>query len=516
MKFSTIGIWLIPFTWWLSLSVNPITGKAQSRKPARTQIKTTPPKLVANALPFTLDFKEVTYAGAKPLPRLQSYAVATSKAGEWIIVGGRRQGLHTFESAPATNFVRDSANNFLFVINPVSGQQWSFDVRKLPANLSAPLQATNSQQYYDLANDQLYLVGGYGWKADKSNMTTFNTIIRFKVDDMVAAIKSAQSPARIAALMEFGQDDRFAVTGGELLQLNSAFYLVFGQNFIGQYRAFGGSDFQQTYTEEVRIFTLLPNSLTINSYGATTTTNSDHPFHRRDGNTVADIDPTTGQPRIAVYGGVFRPGIIGAYTYPVYINGPGTPVIVPTANQKFSQYNCPVISVYDSGPTKSVYHTFFGGIGHYYYSQTASQKMVYDSATLEHRNDGFPFVADISTFIQSAGGIYKEFILPAPIPGNRLVGSSVPFLLNQTMITKGYVFDNGVINLAKIPRNTRLLVGYVYGGIEAQNPLPRQPNTGTFVSNSVFQVYLTYKPSAAIPASQAHESTKDEGNLNRN
>jgi hypothetical protein len=297
--------------------------------------------------------------------------------------------------------------------------------------------------------------------------------------------------------------------------MNSNFYLVFGQNFVGQYRAFGGSDFQQTYTEEVRIFTLVPNTLKINSYGATTTTNSDHPFHRRDGNTIADIDPATGKPRIAAFGGVFRPGIIGAYTYPVYINGPGNPVIVPTANQKFSQYNCPVISVYDSGPTKSVYHTFFGGIGHYYYSQTASQKMVYDSATMQHRNDGFPFVADITTFLQSAGGTYKEFILPSPTPGNRLIGSSVPFLLSQAMIAKGYVFDNDVINLAKISPNTRLLVGYIYGGVEAKNPLPSVPNTGTFVSNSVFEVYLTYNPSAAIPASQGHESTKDDGRLNR-
>lgn len=482
---------------------------------APPQTRVTPVNAVANALPFTLEFVEKKYGSTRPLPGLQSYVAAPSKGGDWLFVGGRRQGLHTFEPAPVKNFIPDSANNLLLVINPTNGQQWSFDVNKLPPALSAPLQAANQQSWYDRATRQLYIVGGYGWKADKTDMITFNTILRFKVDDLVAAIKTAQPPTRIATLIEVATDDRLAVTGGELFQMNSTFYLVFGQKFTGQYRAFGGSDFEQTYTEEVRNFRLMPNQLKILSYGATTNTEPDRPFHRRDGNIIHDINPTTGKPRIAAFGGVFKPGIIGAYTYPIYIDGPGTPTVDRTGNQKFSQYGCPVISVYDGGATRSVYHTFFGGIGHYYYAQTPTQKAVYDSATQQGRNDGMPFVADVTTFLQSANGTYKEFIHPNPIPGNRLAGSSVPFLLNQAMVAKGYTYENGVINLARIPKQVRLLIGYIYGGVEARNPLPSRPNSGTSGSSSVFGVYLTYKPSAAIPANQGHQSVTNAAHLSR-
>jgi hypothetical protein len=480
-----------------------------------TPTRTLPANAVDSVLPYTLEFRAKNYAGKPQLPKLQSYVIATSSTGLWLVTGGRRQGLHTFMPAPVTNFVKDSANNYMFVIDPVSGDYWSFNVNQLKPELSAPLQSTNQQSYFDASTGQLYIVGGYGWKADGSNMITFGTIMRLKVDDMVNAIKSGATPAQITNLFEVDQDDRFAVTGGELFNMNGNFYLVFGQKFTGQYRAFGGSDFQQHYTEEVRVFNLVPNTLKINSYGATTNTESDHPFHRRDGNTIDDIDPVSGQQRITGLGGVFQPGIIGAYTYPVYISSPAAPVLQRNANQKFSQYECPVISVYDSAVTKSVYHTFFGGIGHWYYCQTDTQKSVYDLATAQGRNDGFPFVEDVSTFLQSADGSYKEFIHINPIPGNRLLGASIPFILSPAMIQQGLVYGNGVIKLGKIQQGARLLIGYIYGGIEAQNPLPLQPNTGTFVSNTVFEVYLTYSPSAAIPADRGHESTKNDVNLHR-
>jgi hypothetical protein len=474
-----------------------------------------PANAIKDALPYTLEFVEKTYPGKKPLPCLQSYLSAVASDGSWLVMAGRRQGLHTFKSAPAKNFVPDSSNNYMFVINPQTGDLVSFDVNTLSPALSAPLQATNLQSYFDEATGKLYIVGGYGWKADKSDMVTFNTIMGFKVDDMVAAIKSGASVSQITALFEISQDDRFAVTGGELFKMGGNFYLVFGQRFDGQYRAFGGSDFTQKYTEEVRVFNLVPNSLKINSYGATTNTESDHPFHRRDGNTIEDIDPVTGKPRITAFGGVFQPGVIGAYTYPIYINSPSAPILDRKANQKFSQYECPVISVYDSANTHSVYRTFFGGIGHYYYYQTPAHKAAYDTVTKEGRNDGFPFVEDISTFLESADGTYKEFIHIDPLPGNRLIGAATSFILNPLLAKQGMVYSNGVIKLAAIPAKTRLLIGYIYGGIEAQNPLPLEPNTGTFVSNSVFEVYLNYVPSAAIPASEGHESTKSEANINR-
>ncbi len=492
-------------------SANSVSNEAESAE----NLDSLPPDAIRNALPYTLEFVEKTYSGKKPLPCLQSYVSAVASDGSWLVIAGRKQGLHTFKGAPAKNFLPDSSNHYMFVINPQTGDFVSFDVNTLNATLSAPLQATNLQSYFDESTGQLYIVGGYGWKADKSNMMTFTTIMRFKVDDMVAAIKSGAPASQITALIEVSQDDRFAVTGGELFKMGGNFYLVFGQRFDGQYRAFGGSDFSQKYTEEVRVFNLVPNSLKISSYGATTNTEADRPFHRRDGNTIDDIDPVTGQLRITALGGVFQPGIIGAYTYPIYINSPSAPTLDRNANQKFSQYECPVISVYDSVQTHSIYHTFFGGIGHYYYYQTPSQKAAYDTVTKQGRNDGFPFVEDISTFLESADGTYKEFIHINPVPGNRLLGAATSFILNPLLAKQGMVYSNGVIKLGTIPKKKRLLIGYIYGGMEAQNPLPLAPNTGTFVSNSVFEVYLNYVSSPAIPASKGHESTTSDANIGR-
>ena len=470
---------------------------------------------VAGALPFKMEFREMAYNTATQLPRLQSYAIAVTKNGNWIISNGRRQGLHTFKPAPAKNFIPDSSNNFLFLINPTTGSVGSFDVNQLPPSLSAPLKSTNPQFYYDRATDQLYLMGGYGWKADKSDMVTFNTLLRYNVSAMEEALQSNPTPQQIASLFEVASDDRYAVTGGILTKLNNTFYLVFGQNFMGQYRAFGGTDFKQTYTEEIRAFTLKPNTLQILSYGPIRSSDPDRPFHRRDGNIVEDVDPATGQMRIASFGGVFLPGVIGAYTYPVFIANAGTPLVVKTANQKFSQYECPVISLYDSSANSTVYHTFFGGISHHFYHQTDSQSKVYNLVTQEGRNDGFPFVADVSTFQQSADGTYKEFIHVDPTPNNRLVGSSVVFIPHSSIFSNGYAFPNGVLKMKNMPKDRPVLVGYVYGGVEAQNPLPLAPNTGTGVSNSVFGVYVTITPTAAIPADKAHESTKNDANLNR-
>lgn len=480
---------------------------------------TIPSNVEANALPYHLEFVAQNYTGKPLLPCLQSYVCAMTKDGYLLVIGGRRQGLHTFEGYPANNFIADSSNNFIYVINPVTGDFWSLNVDSLSPDLSAPLQSTNQEFYHDRLTDQCYLIGGYGWNAAKTNMLTFNTIIRFKLEVLVALIKANQPAKKITNYIEIAHDDRLAVTGGSLFNLNSRFYLVFGQNFTGQYRAFGGSDFKQKYTQEVKVFTLDPRSLKILSYGATTNSDPDKPFHRRDGNIIDGMDPGTGRPRIAAFGGIFKDGAIASYTYPVYITSPATPALNRNLEQKFSQYNCPVISVYDSSSnesTRSMYHTFFGGIGHYYYFQTPSQKAAYDTVSNEGRNDGFPFVEDISTLKLSGDGSWKEFIDSTPIPGNRLLGTSCSFILNPKLITQGIAYDNGIINLAALSPNQKIPIGYIYGGIEAQNPLPLVPNTGTIVSNTVFMVYLTRTPTGAIPAKYGHESKKKAASLLRN
>lgn len=476
---------------------------------------TADPAVVPEALPFTLEFLPKTFSAA--MPTLQSYTIATTKQNLWLLVGGRTQGLHTFQET-ADNFPPMSANSNMWVIDPSDGQLWQFDVNKLPPEKAAPLQATNQQSYHDLATDQLYIIGGYGWKADQSDMITFNTIMRFPVAEMVAALQAdPQDVERINALIEIASDDRFAVTGGELAKLGDQFYLTYGQKFMGQYRAFSGggaAPFTQEYTQEIRAFTLLPGTLEINAYGPLTNGDPDQPFHRRDGNVVEDIDPNLQEPRLSAYGGVFKPGQIAAYTEPIYLTADGIALVDRSVQQLFSQYECPVIPIFDDA-SQVIYNTFFGGISGTYYFQTPAQQQAYEQVTQQGRNDGFPFIADITVLAQDSDGQYTQYILPQPIPGNQLLGTSVPFILNPALEGTNTVYENGTIRLSSLQPGQRILIGYIYGGILAQNPLPLQPNSGTSASNSMFEVYLTSAPSGAIPGSQGKPAVASDANLQR-
>ena len=177
----------------------------------------------------------------------------------------------------------------------------------------------------------------------------------------------------------------------------------------------------------------------------------------------------------------------------------------------FSQYECPIISIYDPGQQNdaTTYHTFFGGISHHYYWQTSDQKEAYEEVTAQGRNDGLPYVADITTMSQDDINTYKQFIHTSPIPGNKLLGTSIQFIVDPTLITNEIAFENGVINLSKIETGSSLVIGYIYGGILAEEPLPLKPNSGTYATNTFFQVQLKKTPSDGIPASEAKEAVKN-------
>jgi hypothetical protein len=142
----------------------------------------------------------------------------------------------------------------------------------------------------------------------------------------IVAGEAATKTAAIKKLIEAGKDDRFAFTGGGLHKLGNNFYLSLGNNFQGQYRVFDPGTpkdavkFTQKYTEQIRVFTLKPNSLDILAYGPLTSGDDpSRPLYRRDGVIKADIDPKSGTPRIAAFGGVFKPGTTAGYTNPIYI-----------------------------------------------------------------------------------------------------------------------------------------------------------------------------------------------------
>lgn len=176
-----------------------------------------------------------------------------------MVLGGLRQGLHTFKPAPEYNFIRDNSNNYIFVLDIDEGNQWSFDVNQLKSELSAPLQVNNQQFHYHRESGILHIIGGYMWKADQSDMKTFGTLITANAEKFIQAVKSGMAISEIESLFEYLQDDRLAVTIEDLLVLNNNFYLVMGQWVDGQNGALGRTDFTQEYTEEIRVFSLNPN-----------------------------------------------------------------------------------------------------------------------------------------------------------------------------------------------------------------------------------------------------------------
>lgn len=482
--------------------------------PLSARLSVAQDSLVPNAVPFTIEFVPADSTG---LPALQSYSLAAIRDDQWLIVGGRhRQGLHTFEPAPAQNFPDTLTNYFMWVIDPTAPSAAQLDLRLLPTDLGVPLMSSNQAHYYDRSDSTLYVAGGYGWNQDASDMRTFSTFYRIpapEVAEVVVSGLSAQQKAdSVAGLIDMMQDSLFRVTGGELARIDAWFYLVFGQVFDGQYRPFSTGDFVQEYTEEIRFFQLFPDSFAILSSSVDSRKGQPGaPFHRRDLSVVDDVDPTTGGMRVTAFGGVFPPGFLGGYAQPVYIRAPNDIRIEPdtvAGAQRFSQYTTPVVVAYDPA-NRAVHRTFFGGIGHYFFFQTHAQDSVYRYAASQNRDDGLPWVADITVFSETAqagpdGSRFSQYILPEPIPDTLLLGATVDFIGNPSLISDGAAMTNGVLRLDRI--TGRRQVGWVYGGVQAQYPLPYIPNTGTWATAKLWRVFLSPTPSPGVPARLGHQA----------
>ncbi len=498
------------------------------------------PAPIPAAMPYTLTFAPQSFPGQALLPAMQNYVEAGSN-GRWLVVGGRVQGLHMFQTTPARNFPPASANRSLVVIEPASGKSWSLPLAGFPANIADPLAATGLQGCHDPGEGMFYVAGGYGLDSTTQKMITFPNLIRIPLGPTIGVItdpslSDAAKVAKLAPTFTAITNDAFAVTGGGLKKVQNRLYLIFGQKFTGDYYAFS-SGINQVYTESVRQINLKLDPLTfLSSSDSPKPADPSHPYHRRDGSVVDTIDPDTGRPLFAAFGGVFQVGSTLGYGQPILIDdnqGAPTVTINAAVEQLFSQYECPVVSVYD--PTgQAMYHSFFGGISHTYYAQTPTQQAIYELIIGQNRADGVPFIADISTLALMAGGKSAQFlhldpIAMTPIPQGvidgyfgklspqdrqkyqvtttNLIGASVDFWADPSLVASGKMTANGVIRLDAFQPGESAVVGYVFGGIAAVFPYALIPSHGTYASNTLFAVTLTKTPSAAWPASVGKTAT---------
>lgn len=396
------------------------------------------------------------------LPGLHSYAYGTHQ-GKWLIVGGRRDGIHARQ--PFNAFPSSHNNTSLYVIDPVQQQFWSTTISGLATPLAEQLQSSNINFYQH--GDTLVLVGGYAFSASSNDHKTFDGLITIVVSSTIQAIINSQP---VSGFIKRIADPQFAVTGAQMGYLNGEFILVGGHRFDGRYNPMGNPTYTQTYTNQIRKF-LVNNSGALPQVSfLSPLTNALH-LHRRDYNLLPQIFPG-GAFGYTISSGVFQTSVNLPFLYPVDINTSGiTPVT--SFSQYLSNYHSAKAFVYDS--VADIMHSlFFGGMSQY---SMSNGQLVQDN--------NVPFVKTISRLSRNGLGVLQEFQHTEEMPG--LKGSSAEFIPNPALPYKAH----DIVHLSRISTDT-LLLGHIYGGIQSPsaNPFTNNITSTTTADTTVYQVWL--------------------------
>jgi hypothetical protein len=396
------------------------------------------------------------------LPGLHSYAVA-QHTGKWLIIGGRTDGLHARQ--PFNSFKSTENNTTIYVVDVASKKTWSASVSNLEEPIREQLQSTNMNFYQD--GDMLYTIGGYAYAQSKGEHITFPYLTAIHVPSVINAIINQKT---FSQFIQQIKDENFAVTGGQLGKIGDTFYLVGGHRFDGRYNPMGHPTFRQTYTNQIRKFKITNSkTLRISNYNAIT--DNEH-LHRRDFNLLAQIFPD-GTQGYTISSGVFQHDADLPFLYPVDITANGyTPI--KNFNQYLSNYHSAKVGLYDKAANQM--HTiFFGGISQHRYED---KKLITDNLV--------PFTKTISLLTRYANGTLKEFELPVEMPG--LKGAGAEFIVNHALPR----YASEIVKLNDTKQST-ILLGYIYGGIESPslNPFSRNQTNLTKADYTVYEVKLT-------------------------
>ncbi len=419
---------------------------------------------------YTLELEESTFPN---IPGIHSFVVGTSN-GQWLIIGGRTDGLHRRQ--PWASFWEEDNNHMLYVIDPVAKQVWSSALNSLHVSLFEQLQSTN-MQFFQRGNT-LYVIGGYGYSTTADDHITYPNLTSIKVDQTIEAIKAGESPD---AFFQQIESENFRVAGGQLGYLDDRFYLVGGQKFMGRYNPHGpdhGPGFIQEYTNQIRSFEILDDgqSLGIANYQAITDTAE---LHRRDYNMVPQVFPN-GTKGFTIFSGVFQYAADIPWLNTVNVSSNGYEV-VPGFEQLLNQYHSAHLPAFAA--SKNDMHTvFFGGIAQFFFN---------DQGVLME-DQSIPFVNTISRVSRNAQGEMSEAKI-GEMPD--LLGAGAEFI----PITDDTLYDSGILQLDKLSQD-RTLVGYVFGGIKstAANIFFVNDGTQSAASNKIYAIYLNKAQSTGI------------------
>jgi hypothetical protein len=411
---------------------------------------------IGQQVPFQV---EIDVVNATAVPPVHSFAFA-QYGSKWLIVGGRTNGLHGFSTND--NFDVMFANEYIVVVDTTTWNYSTAGIMSLPMNIKDPLRSTNMQ--YSVIGDYLYIAGGFGWDSTLNRYDTYNTLTAIRIDSMINAVENAQA---IAPHIRQVTDPELQITGGEMMTIGDTTYLIFGHYFRGRYSETPGPTFVQVYSEEVKKFVITDDgtNLTVAYQGSIIDTNH---FHRRDLNVGATVD-INGNQSWAAYSGVFRKDADLPYLSPIQYNTNGTYTVDTSFDQNLNNYTCPLLPIFDS-VQGTMYTVFFGGCSLYDYDPGTGNQ-TYDSLV--------PFVHDMSVMVHAVNGQWSQVPLQLQFPS--WLGSNMKFVPLDTVP----MYDNDVIRLRDV--QSRILVGYLYGGIQGTGPND-QPS---MANDTIFRVYLT-------------------------
>lgn len=397
------------------------------------------------------------------LPGLHSYAYGQAN-GKWLVIGGRLDGLHARQ--PFNAFPETSNNTDLYVIDVETRQYWSAPLSSLLTSIQEQLQSTNMNFFQN--EDTLYIVGGYAFSNTANDHITFPYLTTVQVSGVIDAIVNNTG---FTSYFKQTTDQAFAITGGHLAMLSDTFYLVGGHRFDGRYNPMGHATYAQTYSNQIRKFTINNSSSTIQHQYIDSITDPVH-LHRRDYNLMPQVFPD-GTEGYTISSGVFQINADLPFLYPVDITTAGH---TPRTNfeQYLSNYHSAAAALHDSSEN-SMHSLFFGGMSRYYY---ANDSLIQD--------DQVPFVRTISRVTRSADGTLTEYQLPIEMPG--LKGASAEFIMNKDLSHT----SNEVIKLNDLNGDTTI-IGHIYGGIlsSSLNPFSsNQTSTQTSSDNNIYAVKL--------------------------
>lgn len=409
--------------------------------------------------PFEVVLKADSIAGFNGL---HSFAYG-QRDGKVLLIGGRPDGIHARQ--PFNAFPASLNNQILQVLDLQTKQYWSRTLTDLSVSLQEQLQSTNMNFYQD--GNSLILAGGYAYSNSANDHITFPYLTRIDLDGLIAAIMANTT---LTPYFEQLQDERFAVTGGNMGKIGSEYYLVGGHRFDGRYNPMNNPTFIQAYVDGLKKFELSApgQTLAVQNYQLVTDQVN---LHRRDYNLVPHVYPN-GETGYLISSGVFQINADLPFLYPVEIKSSGH-TAVNGFSQYLSNYHSSKFSAYDSA-SGTMHHLFLGGLSQYYYQ---------NGTLLSDQN--VPFVRTMSRLAQGLDGAYQEYVLGTEMPA--LLGASAEFVHLEQVPH----YASEIIDLSALSGDS-VLIGHVVGGIKSPtlNPFTNN-NTGVTDANAViYQVWL--------------------------